>query len=106
MIRDLTNRKAEATDWRQMHNEELHNLHSSLNIIWMVTSRRMNTMGGACSIHERNMHKIVGKLDGKNHLVDLGVDKKIIFQWILKWGWDWTYVAQARDRGGIFWKRQ
>jgi hypothetical protein len=28
-------------DWRKLHNEELHNLYSSLNIIRMITSRSM-----------------------------------------------------------------
>jgi hypothetical protein len=28
-------------DWRKLHNEELHNLHSSPNIIRMMKSRRM-----------------------------------------------------------------
>jgi hypothetical protein len=28
-------------DWRKLHNEELHNLYSSSNIIRMVKSRRM-----------------------------------------------------------------
>jgi hypothetical protein len=27
--------------WRKLHNEELHNLHSSLSIIRMIKSRRM-----------------------------------------------------------------
>jgi len=27
-------------DWRRLHNEELHNLYSSLNIIKVVKSRR------------------------------------------------------------------
>jgi hypothetical protein len=35
--------------WRKMHNEELHNLYSSTDIINMIKSRRM--MGGACSMH-------------------------------------------------------
>jgi hypothetical protein len=35
-------RRDEATrDWRKMHNEELHNLYSSSNIIRMIESRRM-----------------------------------------------------------------
>jgi hypothetical protein len=28
-------------DWRKLHNEELHNLHSSPDIIRMIKSRRM-----------------------------------------------------------------
>jgi hypothetical protein len=28
-------------DWRKLHNEELHNLYSSPNLIRMITSRRM-----------------------------------------------------------------
>jgi hypothetical protein len=30
-----------AGDWRRPHNEELHNLYASLNIIKVVKSRRM-----------------------------------------------------------------
>jgi hypothetical protein len=32
-------------DWRKLHNEELHNLHSSPNIIIMNKSRRMRLAG-------------------------------------------------------------
>jgi uncharacterized membrane protein len=28
-------------DWRKLHNEELHNLYSSSNIIRMIKSKRM-----------------------------------------------------------------
>jgi hypothetical protein len=30
-----------AGDWRILHNEEFHNLYTSLNIIRMIKSRRM-----------------------------------------------------------------
>jgi hypothetical protein len=30
-----------AGEWRKLHNEELHNLHSSPNIIRMMKSRNM-----------------------------------------------------------------
>jgi hypothetical protein len=33
-------------EWRKLHNEELHNLYSSANIIRMIKSRRMRW---ACS---------------------------------------------------------
>jgi hypothetical protein len=31
--------------WRKLHNEELHNLYSSSNIIRMIKSRRMRWAG-------------------------------------------------------------
>jgi hypothetical protein len=34
-----------AGDWRQLHNEELHNLYSSPSIIRMMKSRRMRWAG-------------------------------------------------------------
>jgi hypothetical protein len=39
-------RRDEVTgDWRKLHNEEFHNLHSSPNIIRMIESRRMRWTG-------------------------------------------------------------
>jgi hypothetical protein len=32
-------------DWRKLHNENLHNLHSPLKIIRMIKSRRMTWAG-------------------------------------------------------------
>jgi hypothetical protein len=34
-------REEVAGGWRRLHNEELHNLHASQNIIRAITSRRM-----------------------------------------------------------------
>jgi hypothetical protein len=32
-------------DWRKLHNEELHNVYSSPNIMRMIKSRRMRLAG-------------------------------------------------------------
>jgi hypothetical protein len=46
----------------KLHNEELHNLYSSPNIIRQMKSRRMR--GEACGMHGRG-EKIVQGLGGK-----------------------------------------
>ena len=32
-------------EWRKLHNEELHNLYSSPNIVWVIKSKRMRCAG-------------------------------------------------------------
>jgi hypothetical protein len=57
-------------DWRKLHNDELHNLYSSPNIIRMMKSRRMRWAGHVARIEEpRNPYRIlVGKQEGKRPL--------------------------------------
>jgi hypothetical protein len=56
--------------WRELHNEELHNLYSSPCIIRMTTSRRMRGAGHVARMGEkRNAHRILaGKPEGKRPL--------------------------------------
>jgi hypothetical protein len=56
--------------WRKMHNEELSNFYSSLNIIKTIKSRRTRWVGHVSHIRKmRNAYKIlVGKLEGKRTL--------------------------------------
>jgi hypothetical protein len=45
-----------------MHNEELHNLHASLDTVTVIMSKRMRWVGQAAYMGEmRNAHKIVRK---------------------------------------------
>jgi hypothetical protein len=55
---------------RKLHNEELHNLYSSPNIIRMTKSRRMRCTGHVARMGEkRNAYRIlVGKPEGKRSL--------------------------------------
>jgi hypothetical protein len=57
-------------DWRKPHNEELHNLYSSLNIGRMIKLRRMRWAGHVARMGEKkNAYRIlVGKLEGKRPL--------------------------------------
>jgi hypothetical protein len=43
-------------DWRQMHNEEIHNLYSSPNIIRMIKSRGMRLGGHVARMGRRGMN--------------------------------------------------
>jgi hypothetical protein len=40
--------------WKKFHNEELHNSHSSPNIIRMINSRRMKWAGNVARMKEEN----------------------------------------------------
>jgi hypothetical protein len=38
-------REEVAVGWRRLHNEELHNLYTSPDVITLITSRRMSWAG-------------------------------------------------------------
>jgi hypothetical protein len=74
-----------AGGWRKLHNEELHNLYSSRNIIRMMESRRMRWVGHVASIGRRRMHIEFWweSQNEKDHWEDHDVGVWIILKWIL-----------------------
>jgi hypothetical protein len=56
--------------WRNLHNDELHNLYSSPSIIRIIKSRRMRWAGHVTRMGEkRNEYRIlVGKPEGRRPL--------------------------------------
>ena len=56
--------------WRILHNEQLHGLYSSRNIVRAIKSRRMRWAGHVARMEEgRGVHKVlVGKPEGKRPL--------------------------------------
>jgi hypothetical protein len=73
VLRRISEPKREkvARGWRRLHDEELHNLYASPNII--IISRMMNLVGHVACIGEmRNAYSILtGKPGGKKPLGDL-----------------------------------
>ena len=56
--------------WRKLHNEEVNVLYSSLSIVRMIKSRRMNWIGHVARMGENRVvyRVLVGKPDGKRSL--------------------------------------
>jgi hypothetical protein len=57
-------------EWRKLHSEELHTVHSSPNIIRQIESRRMRWAGQVARVgEERKVYKVLmGKPEGKRPL--------------------------------------
>ena len=80
-------KKEEVTgDWRRLHNDELYDLYSSSNIMWVIKSRRMRWAGHVARIGDRRgaYRVLVGKMRERDHLEDLAVDGRIISELIFK----------------------
>jgi hypothetical protein len=57
-------------EWRKLHNEELHDLHSSPTIVRVTKSRRIRLAGRVARLVEaRGVYRVlVGKAEGKRPL--------------------------------------
>jgi hypothetical protein len=60
-------KKEEDGSWRKLHNDELHSLYSSTNIVRMIKSRRIRWAGHVARMGEgRGVYRVlVGRPEGK-----------------------------------------
>jgi hypothetical protein len=77
-------------EWRKLHNEELNDLYSLLNIVRVVKSRRVRWAGHVARMgEERGVYRVLmGKPEGKRSLGRPRCRWRIILKWIfrkLKW---------------------
>jgi hypothetical protein len=63
-------KREEDESWRKLHNDELHNLYSSPNIVRVIRSRRMRWAGHVARMGEgRGVYRVlVGRPEGKSPL--------------------------------------
>ena len=93
-----------ARNWRRLHNEELNDLYSSPNIVWVIKSRRMRWAGHVARMGEvRGVYRVlVGKPEGKRPMGrprHRWVDNiRMDLQEVGCGYMDWTGLAQDRDR--------
>ena len=88
---------------RKLHNEELRDLYSLPNIVWVVKSRRMRWAGHVARMGEgRGVHRVlVGKPEGKRPFRrprHRWKDNIKMALWEVGGGGDWMELAQDRDR--------
>jgi hypothetical protein len=71
--------------WRKLHNDELHDLYSSPNIVRVIKSRRMRWAGHVARMERREVFTgfWLGDPKARDHWEDLGVGGRITLSWTL-----------------------
>jgi len=70
-------------EWRKLHNEELHDMYSSSNIVREIKSR-MRWVGHVAHTGEAYTGFWWGNMRERDHLEDPGIDKRIVLRWIFR----------------------
>jgi hypothetical protein len=70
VLRIFGPKREEDSSWRKLHNDELHSLYSSPNILRVIKSRRMRLVGHVAHMGEgRGVYRVlVGRPEGKRPL--------------------------------------
>jgi hypothetical protein len=95
-------KREEDGSWRKLHNDELHSLYSSTNVVRVIKSRRMRWMGHVARMEaERGIHGVlVGMPEGRRPLGkprrSWEVNIKMDLREIGIDGANWIQLAQVR----------
>jgi hypothetical protein len=78
-------KREEDRSWRKLHNDELHSLYNSPNIVRVVKSRRMRWARHVARMGEGRDVKgfWLGDPNARCHWADLGVRGRITLRWTL-----------------------
>jgi hypothetical protein len=76
-------KREEDRSWRKLHNDELHNLYSSLNIVRVIKSRRMRWVGHVACTGEVFTGFCLGGPKIRDHWKDLHVGGRTTLRWTL-----------------------
>ena len=93
-----------AGEWRRLHDEELNDLYSSPNIVWVIKSRRMRWAGHVAHMgEERGVYRVLmGKPEGRRPLARprrRWVDNiRMDLQEVGCGYMDWIGLTQDRDK--------
>jgi hypothetical protein len=71
-----------AGGWRRLHNEELHKLYASQNMVSVIKSKSITWTGNVARMTEVHTHILSENLKGRHRMEDLGVDGNIILEFI------------------------
>jgi hypothetical protein len=85
VLRIFGPKREEDGSWRKLHNDELHSLYSSPNIVRVIKSRRMGCAGHVACMGRGEMFTgfWLGGPKGRDHWEDLGAGGRIELIWAL-----------------------
>jgi hypothetical protein len=85
LLRILGPKREEDGSLRKLHNDELHSLYSSPNIVRVIKSRRLRWAGHVARMGRREVFTgfWLGNPKARDHWEDLGVGGKITLSWTL-----------------------
>jgi hypothetical protein len=77
-------KREEDGSWRKLHNDYLHSLYSSPNIVRVIKSKRMRWAGHVARMREVFTGFWLGSPKVRDHREDLGVGGRITLRWTLE----------------------